>query len=68
MQFFSHNPGLVKWTGGALLQYFNAGCLEVRGPNSTRAKEHHDSADGVGAIDTDQDVSGVTGSDGDRDK
>ena len=67
IQFFSHNPGLVKWTGTALLLYFNAGCLEVRGPNLTRAKERHDRDVGGGSIDTDQDVSGGTGSDGDRD-
>ena len=67
IEFFSHNPGLVKWTGTALLLYFKTDCLEVRGPNSAREKQHHGSADGGGSINTDKDVSGGTGSDGDRD-
>ena len=28
IEFFSRNPGLVKWTGTALLLYFNAGSLD----------------------------------------
>ena len=40
--------------------YFTTDGLEVRGPNSTRAKERHDSVDGGGSIDT--------GSDSDSDK
>ena len=29
IEFFSRNPGLVKWTGTALLLYFNAGSLDA---------------------------------------
>ena len=29
IEFFSRNPGLVKWTGTALLLYFNAGYLDA---------------------------------------
>ena len=29
IEFFSHYPGLVKWTGIPLLLYFNAGSLDV---------------------------------------
>merc|ERR1719198_1812105 len=29
IQFFSHYPGLVKWTGIPLLLYFNAGSLDA---------------------------------------
>ena len=29
IQFFYHNPGLIKWTGRALLLYFNAGSLDA---------------------------------------
>ena len=28
IEFFSRNPGLVKWTGTALLLYFNTGSLD----------------------------------------
>ena len=28
IEFFSHYPGLVKWTGIPLLLYFNAGSLD----------------------------------------
>ena len=38
IQFFSRNPGLVKWTGTALLLYFNAGSLDALG------SDHHVSA------------------------
>ena len=34
IEFFSRNPGLVKWTGTALLLYFNTGSLDV-GPMFT---------------------------------
>ena len=47
--------------------YFNTGSLETLGSEFDESKEHHDSAGASGAIDTDQDVSAVTGSDGDRD-
>ena len=29
IEFFSRNPGLVKWTGIPLLLYFNAGSLDA---------------------------------------
>ena len=38
IEFFSCNPGLVKWTGTALLLYFNAGSLDALG------SDHHASA------------------------
>ena len=34
IEFFSRYPGLVKWTGTALLLYFNAGSLDAA-PMST---------------------------------
>ena len=35
IEFFSHNPGLVKWTGTALLLYFNGASLDALG------SDHH---------------------------